>query len=199
MKTILSLFLAMSGFLGCVHQGTGVHSARVEPEFASIRKAVLGVGDVIEVRIFDEPELSGSRQIGADGSIRMPLIGFLPMTGRTSEEAAHLIALEYQKKYLRDPDVSVLIQQSNSRKVYLLGEVKSPGPYVYEENMTLIGAIAKAGGTTAQSASNRACVTRSDAGKSIRFTAKVSDMGRGEAPDIPILPGDIIFVPQSIF
>lgn len=168
-------------------------------EESKVVKIILGAGDVIDLRIFDEKELSGLHQITAEGFIRLPLIGMVNVAGMDSDAAAAHIALEYQKKYLKNPDVSIFVQQSNSRKVYLLGEVRSPGPYSYEANMTLIGAISKAGGPTGQAAANRTLISRTQNGQQVRLTAKVSDMGQGEAPDIPVFPGDIIFVPQSIF
>lgn len=195
MKIFLPVVLLFC--LACVHSRTQEQLLIDEPPKAL--KAILGAGDVIDVRVFDEKELSGLHQISTDGFIRLPLVGTVKVSGLDSEQAATLIAAEYQKKYLRNPEISIFVQQSNSRKVYLLGEVRAPGPYPYEENMTLIAAIAKAGGPTAQAAANRTLISRTQAGKQVRLTAKASDMGQGEAPDMPVLPGDIIFVPQSIF
>lgn len=194
MKIFIALGLLFT--FGCVHGHTLEQPVVDEPKAF---KLLLGPGDVIDVRIFDEKELSGLHQITAEGFIRLPLIGMMKVSGVDSEQAAALIASEYEKKYLKNPDVSIYVQQSNSRKVYLLGEVRTPGPYPYEDNMTLIGAIAKAGGPTGAAAANRTLISRTQGGKQVRLTAKVSDMGQGEAPDIPVLPGDIIFVPQSIF
>ncbi len=194
MKVICAMGLLF--VLGCAHTRVRQEIPIEEPK---ISKAILGAGDIIDLRVFDEKELSGLHQITSEGYVRLPLIGMVKISGLDSEQAATLIAAEYQKKYLKDPDVSIFVQQSNSRKVYLLGEVKAPGPYSYEENMTLIAAIAKAGGPTAQAAANRTLVSRTQGGKQVRITAKVSDIGQGEAQDIAVLPGDIIFVPQSIF
>jgi polysaccharide export outer membrane protein len=182
--------------VSCRHVRAPQEALFEEPKAVEI---ILGAGDVIDLRIFDEKELSGLYQITAEGFIRLPLVGVVNVAGMNSEEASAYIAAEYQKKYLKNPDVSIFVQQSNSRRVYLLGEVRSPGPYSYEANMTLIGAIAKAGGPTGQAAANRTLISRTQDGKQLRLTARVSDMGQGETPDIPVLPGDIIFVPQSIF
>lgn len=194
MKIILVLTLLFCS--ACVH---GRIQSQAQIEEPRVQKAILGAGDIIDVRVFDEKDLSGLHQITTEGLIRLPLVGMIKVSGLDVDQAAALISVEYQKKYLKNPDISVFIQQSNSRKVYLLGEVKSPGPYTYEENMTVIAAISKAGGPTPQAAANRTLISRTQAGKQIRFTVKVSDMGQGETPDLPIFPGDIIFVPQSIF
>ncbi|MES2504696.1 MAG: polysaccharide biosynthesis/export family protein [Myxococcota bacterium] len=183
------------GTLGCAHAPV----IQQKPELKKLSRALLGAGDVIDVRIFEEKELSGPHQISSEGTIRLPLIGTLLVSGLAPEEASDLIASEYKKKYLKNPEVAVFVQQSNSRKIYLLGEVKTPGPYPYEDNMTLIGAIAKAGGPTPLAAANRTIISRSDNGRPVKMTAKMSDIGAGEAPDLPVMPGDIIFVPQSLF
>ncbi len=180
---------------GCTH--VPVNSAAVVPPKESA--AVLGEGDVIEVRVFDELELSGTHQINSGGTIRLPLAGTFKIGGLTPEEAASKIGAEYEKKYLKHAQVTVFVQEFNSRKVIVLGEVKNPGPYPFEENMTVIGAIARAGGTNTTGAPNRTMVTREIGGKPVRMTAKVADIGRGEAPDISLQPGDIVFVPESFF
>ena len=162
-------------------------------------RTVLGPSDVVDVRVFDEKDLSGIHQINSDGTLRLPLIGVIKVTGLAPDEAAEKIAAEYASKYLRAPQVTIFVQQFNSRKIYLLGEVKSPGPYTYEENMTVIAAVAKAGGTTVYAAANKTIVTRNVNGKPEKYMARVGDMGRGDAGDLPVMPGDVIFVPQSLF
>lgn len=182
--------------LSCAHPLAHQEYNLEEPK---IGKALLGAGDVVDIRIFDEKDLSGSHQISSEGFVRLPLIGMIQISGMDSEQAAALIAAEYQKKYLKNPEVSLFVQQFNSRKIYLLGQVKSPGPYPYEEKMTLIAAVAKAGGPTQLAAANRTLISRIKDGKKVRLTAKVSDIGKGEAEDIAIFPGDIIFIPESLF
>jgi polysaccharide export outer membrane protein len=162
-------------------------------------RTVLGPSDVVDIRVFDEKELSGVYQINSDGTLRLPLVGVVKISGLAPDEAAQKIASEFGEKYLKNPQVIIFVQQFNSRKIYLLGEVKAPGPYTYEENMTVIAAVAKAGGTTAYAAANKTIVTRNVGGKLQKYTARVADMGRGDAGDLPIMPGDVIFVPQSLF
>ncbi len=162
-------------------------------------RTILGPSDVVDIRIFDEKELSGVYQINSDGTLRLPLVGVIKISGLAPDEAAQKIAGEYGTKYLKNPQVTIFVQQFNSRKIYLLGEVKAPGPYTYEENMTVIAAVAKAGGTTAYASANKTIVTRNVNGKPEKYVARVADMGRGDAGDLPVMPGDVIFVPQSLF
>lgn len=162
--------------------------------------AILGEGDIIEIRVFDEPELSGKHKIGSMGEVRLPLVGTTKLSGLTPEQAAAKISKSYGENYLKLAEVSVFVESFNSRKVYVLGQVKTPGPYPFEENMTVIGAVARAGGTSPTASSNSTVITRdSGEGEQTTITAKVADIGRGESKDVHLFPGDIIFVPESIF
>lgn len=162
-------------------------------------RAVLGPGDVIEVRVFNEPELSGLHQISAEGSVRLPLVGTLQLAGLSADEANLAIADAYNVKYLRNAQINVYVKEFNSRKVYVLGQVNKPGPFRYEERMTVIAAIAQAGGTTRLADANRTIITREKSGEQFRVTALVGDIGKGQAPDVELLPGDIVFVPETLF
>lgn len=190
------VFSMLMASTGCRHALT---SATLPLIPKSDTRAVLGEGDVIEVRVFDEEELSGKHQVSSDGTIRLPLVGSVKVRGLTPEETAGRISEEYQKSYVKQPEVSVFVEEFNSRKVFVLGEVKNPGPYTFEENMTVIAAVAKAGGTSALAAPNKTVVSREHEGKQIRVIAKVADIGRGEASDMVLQPGDIVFVPESLF
>lgn len=182
--------------LGCSHV------SKLDDEWTGAKnnvQAILGEGDVVEVHVFDESELSGTHQISSNGTVRLPLVGSLKISGLTPEAAAGCISEVLQKGYLREPHVSVFVKEFNSRKVFVLGQVRTPGPYAFEENMTVIGAVAKAGGTMPTAAANRTVVTRSKNGEQVRYISKVADIGRGEAKDIELQPGDIVFVPESLF
>lgn len=196
-KCIIFLVVGPIAFTACLHGRQPKNIYDVKHEIPTVPH--LGAGDVIEVRIFGEEELSGKYQIPTTGQIRMPLIGSVKIAGGTAEAAGKKIAKLYEGNYLKNADVSVQVLEFKSRKVFVLGEVNSPGPFGFEENMTLIEAIARAGGTNELSSPNRTIVTRDQNGKKTRFIAKLADIGRGESADFKLLPGDIIFVPESIF
>jgi polysaccharide export outer membrane protein len=161
--------------------------------------AVLGPSDVVEIRVFGEPELSGVHQVTSEGTLRLPLIGTFEASGLTGDQLGARIEQAYNGKFLRNSQVTVVVKEFHSRKVYVLGEVKSPGPYQYEDGMTIIGVIARAGGITRLGDANRTLITRGRDGQQLRLTARVSDISRGSAPNVEILPGDIIFVPETLF
>ena len=108
---------------------------------------VIGASDVIIVTVFKEPTLSGSLLVRPDGMISMPLLGDVKAAGKTPLQLADEITVKL-KKYIQDPNVTVILSQMNSKKVYLIGEIGRTGPIEMTPGMTLLQAIATAGGLT---------------------------------------------------
>lgn len=170
----------------------------VQPELQTVRP-VIGPSDVITVRVFGEPELSGDYRVESTGAVTLPLVGDVPIDGLTPDQARERIEAAYNAKYLRDANVTVLIKETNSRKVIVLGQVGKAGTYPYEERMTVIDAIARAGGTSKLADVNRTIITRTVDGKKVTLQARVGDIRSGRAPDVEVLPGDVVFVPELLF
>jgi polysaccharide export outer membrane protein len=162
-------------------------------------RPVIGPGDVMSVNIYGEPDLSGEHQVSTDGTIRLPLVGTLPIAGLTSDEANDRVAAAFNAEYLKNAQVSIFIKEFNSRRIYVLGAIKKPGPVAYSDYMTVLAAISMAGGPTRIADANRTLVTRDQDGEKLRIRVAVADIGKGQAQDIELKPGDIIFVPESLF
>ncbi len=99
---------------------TGRSAVATRPLGSSFDKeilAVLGPGDVVDIRVFDENTLSGNHQIDSKGSVILPLVGRVKLSALTPEEAARRIADRYEGKYLKNAEVSVFVTSFNSRKV----------------------------------------------------------------------------------
>jgi protein involved in polysaccharide export with SLBB domain len=161
---------------------------------------VLGPGDVVEIRIFNEPDLSGVHQVGDSGQVRLPLVGAVDVAGRTPDQLLVAITDAYNARYLKNAEVSLFVKERNSQKVFVLGQVGKPGPIAIETGkMTVIEAIARAGGTTKLADASRALLTREHDGKQFRVSVNVAAIGNGTAPDVELQPGDILFVPETIF
>jgi len=158
----------------------------------------LGPGDLIEVKVFRENDLSGLFQVAPDGTIDFPLIGTLQVAGSTAPEVASTIRQRLGDGYLRNPHVTVLVKEVQSRRIYVLGQVERPGTFKYEEGMTVVQAITLAGGFTKTARPDATVVTRVVDGRETRFVVPVEEISRGTARNLPLLPGDIVFVPQSI-
>lgn len=187
---------SLAGAAGCA---TGTVPVETFP-LAEIGAAeMLGPGDVVEVRVYNEPELSGTHQISDNGTIRLPLIGAIQAAGATPDQLTVRITQAYNERYLKDADVSLFVKEHTSRKVYVLGQVAKPGPYPFDGKMTIIDAVALAGGTTKLADANSTLITRDRDGKQVRVVVKVGSIGEGREPDIALEPGDIIFVPETPF
>src|SRR5208282_5553614 len=107
----------------------------------------IGASDVISVTVLKETTLSSSLLVRPDGMITMPLLGDVKAVGMTPLQLANDIAI-HLKKFIQDPNVSVVLTQINSKKVYLMGEVTKVGPVDLTPGMTLLEAIANASGLT---------------------------------------------------
>jgi polysaccharide export outer membrane protein len=161
--------------------------------------STLGAGDVVEVRVFQEPELSGVYQVGTDGDIIFPLCKSVPVGGLTANGAAETIRDCLARKYMRDPQVSVLVKEYNSKKIFVFGEVQKPGTFPYQDGMSVVQAVTLAGGFTKTAAQNSTSVTRHVGGTETKVKVSVQDIALGKASNFTLEPGDIVYVPESLF
>jgi len=148
----------------------------------------LGTGDKLRVTVYGEPNLSGSFDVNDQGAVTLPLIGAVKVSGSTISEAEADITQRYGKDYLVNPRVN--IEVLNYRPFFILGEVNHPASYPYIVGMTVINAIALAGGYTPRANRDRIMIKRA------------SDPAAGEqraAEDDAVLPGDVIRVPERFF
>jgi polysaccharide export outer membrane protein len=159
----------------------------------------LGAGDLLEVRVFQETDLSGPFRISPEGTIDYPLCGKVELAAKTSSEAADSLTHCLANGYLRKPQVTVLVREYTSKKIFVFGEVQKPGTFPYEENMSVIQAITLAGGFTKLAAKNSTNVTRQENGHEVKVRAPVEEIGVGREKNILLQPGDIVFVPESFF
>jgi len=106
----------------------------------------LGSGDKVKITIFGEPDLSGTFAVSGEGKVSVPLVGDIQAAGLTAPELQTALQSAYQQGYLKDPKVNVEVL--NFRPFYILGEVKLPGEYPYDNGMTVVKAVALAQGFT---------------------------------------------------
>lgn len=158
---------------------------------------MLGPNDVIQVTVYRDESLSGVFRLDADGTVVYPLLGEMRLAGETATEVSRRIREGLADGYLVDPQVSVFVQEFNSRKISVIGEVRKPGRYAFHEGMTLVAAIAEAGGMSEGAAQHKVVVTRSKDGKETTFEVPFKAITRGRVPDFPLLPADIVFVAES--
>jgi polysaccharide export outer membrane protein len=147
----------------------------------------LAGGDRIKVNVFGHEDLSGEFQLDGAGNFALPLIGEVKADGLTTRELEKRIEDQFAQGYLRDPKVS--IEVLNYRPFYILGEVKAPGSFPYVNGMTVLNAVALAGGFTYRADQTDIVLRRGGAnGKPYSVTG-----------DTTILPGDVIEVQERYF
>jgi polysaccharide export outer membrane protein len=182
----------------CACSGATAYDARLgELVKASQAAAALGPGDVFEVRVFRELDLSGLFQVAPDGTIDFPLLGSIRVAGMTSSQVAETLRDGLSAGYLREPYVTVTVKEFLSKRVYVLGQVEKPGTFRYEDGMSVIQVITLAGGPTKAARPNSTVVTRVEQGREVRTVVPVKDISEGKARNFQMRPGDIVFVPES--
>lgn len=161
--------------------------------------STLGPGDLLEIKVFDEKDLSGVYRVSSSGAIDFPLVGLLQVNGLTGSDAAALLEQMLKKNYLRDPQVSLFIKEYNSKKISVFGQVTKPGTFKYEDGMSVIQAVSMAGGFTKMASKDNTNVTRLVDGQEKKYPIPVESIARGEAKNFFLQPGDIVYVPESIW
>jgi polysaccharide export outer membrane protein len=156
---------------------------------------VIGASDVLTVTVWKEPTLSGTLLVRPDGMISLSLIGDIQATGLTPLQLADQIASKL-KKFIQDPNVSVVVSQIHSKVIYLLGEVEKKGPIEMTPGMTLLEAIGSAGGLTDYANSKKIYILRNDAGTHQKIPVHYKEALKGDTTlNLVLKPGDTIVVP----
>jgi polysaccharide export outer membrane protein len=162
---------------------------------AAIDSYVIGASDVLTITVWKEPTLSGSLLVRPDGMVSVPLLGDVLASGLTPLQLADQIAKKL-KKYIQDPNVSVVLTQINSKKIYLLGEVAKKGPVEMTPGMTLLEAISSAGGLTDYANTKKMYILRDDAGKHEKIPVHYKEALKGNSElNLVLKSGDTIVVP----
>ncbi len=161
--------------------------------------ATLGAGDTVEVRVYRQEEMSGPYEVSSEGNFSFPLIGLIVAEGKTPAAVQRDIQERLADGYLNNPSVTVLVKESKSKNISVVGEVSKPVTLPFADGMTLIDAIARAGGFTPMARKNAVTVTRNIEGKKTRYTIPAEDIGKGKANSFFIRPGDVVFVPRRVW
>jgi polysaccharide export outer membrane protein len=157
---------------------------------------IIGNDDVLAINVWKEPDISRSIPVRSDGKISLPLVGEVQATGLTPLALEKDIAAKL-KSYIAEPEVTVMVQQVNSQKFNILGQVTRPGSYVIANSPTVLDAIALAGGFRDFAKKKSIYVLRQTATGETRlpFNYKAVSEGKDMAQNVKLLPGDTIIVP----
>ena len=164
----------------------------------------IGAEDVIQITVYDQPDLSITVKVSPDGYIPFPLLGRIKVGGYTGRELEKEVENKLLTDYLKNPQVSILIKEYRSRKIYVLGGVANPGMYELTKAITLLEALSRAGGLS-NSAARHAVISRSksrhDQTGAVEEPLKV-DLKRlldeGDTSlNVNIHDGDVIQIPST--
>ena len=157
---------------------------------------VIGDQDVLDVSVWKEPEVSRVVPVRPDGKISLPLLNDVQPAGLTPAQLAAEIT-ESLKKYVTSPQVTVIVTNINSQRIYILGEVTRPGAFPMLPGMTVMQALSSAGGFTAFAKMKSIYVLRTENGKKEKhpFNYKEVINGKNAEQDIALKAGDTIVVP----
>jgi polysaccharide export outer membrane protein len=153
--------------------------------------------DTLTVTVFRVPDLTGDYAVDLMGQISMPLVGDIPAADRTPEELDRILTQRLGEKYFENPDVSVGIKSSAGRLVTVDGAVTKSGAFPVLGPMTLMQAVALAGGTDEFANQRRVAVFRKIGGQRQAAAFDLLSIRRGEAPDPQVYAGDIVVVDGS--
>ncbi len=200
---LVSGLLAAGALTGCA----GNPPAPRAIEAANIQRSayVIGAGDVLSVFVWRNPEVSAEAPVRPDGYISLPLLDDVRAVGKTPRQLADELAKSLTE-YVQDP-------KGQRRRAFVPRQFRSPGAgdrrsraarrqFPYMANMTALDAMISVGGLTKFAAGNRAVVLRTNPdGTQARFNVRLADVLKsGEIEEnVPLLPGDVLFIPQTVF
>jgi polysaccharide export outer membrane protein len=189
-RSIRLAFLFVLSVSGAIASLSSNAFAQAQPvsQAPTAASYVLGPNDRVRLKVYGEPDIAGEYEIDSNGQVSIPLAGHIGAAGLTTKQLERSIASALAKGIVRDPRVNVEI--ALYRPYYILGEVKKGGEYPYRLGLTVMDAVASAGGFTYRANENKVFLRRSGAG--------VEEVYALDAP-ILVFPGDNIRIPERYF
>ncbi len=162
---------------------------------------VLVVGDVIELNIFREPDLTTQATIARDGTVQLPLVREVKLAGLTIRDAREMLRQQYDRQFLVNPQVFLNVVKYAQRKFTIMGQVARPGSYELQggERIDILEAIGLAGGFTRIADRGRVIIQRKEGGGVTSIRANAKRMADGKEVAVEVQPGDVITVTESWF
>jgi polysaccharide biosynthesis/export protein len=160
----------------------------------------IGPNDLLQITVFEAPELSRPVRVSGEGEISMPLLGVMPVTGLTARELERELTDRLRQQYMHDPQVTVEVAEAQSSSVYVFGEVVRAGAFLYggTDRMTVLQAITLGQGLKSNAAKERIFVVRmNERGARTKIPVNLADVLAGRAIDTPLQPNDIVVVPRN--
>jgi len=204
-----SALLASASLAQDVPPGAGIPAAPAPAVQAPAAPAVsvspnyiVGPGDVLQVYVWRNPELTSTVPVRPDGKISTPLVEDMTAVGKTPSQLARDIE-KVLAEFVRSPQVNIIVTQplSTFSQVRIIGQVATPQALAYRDGMTILDAVLAVGGLAPFAAGNRAKLIRMEDGKRREFKIKLDNVvNKGDlSTNIALKPGDVLVVPESVF
>ena len=168
----------------------------------SSQSYVLQPGDLVEIQVYMEDDMNRELRLSGNGNVTFPLVGNVKLSGLTLEQAEERLASRLTS-YIKNPQVSMLVKEYGNKTVYVLGQVSKPAAIQLppEKALTVLEAVTSVGGFTDIANTSKVRVLRMENGKQKTIDVDVTQITKqgNKSMDIPLQPGDVVFVPQSMF
>ncbi len=202
-RYIGSVFLVASLF-GCASNGIEVKDKAPDGDKAEFTSYEIGVGDVLTINVWRNPELSLTTPVRPDGNISLPLVGDVQAANTTASSLSSTLRKKLEN-YIRNPQVTVILSESLSsdyqQRVRVTGAVENPLSLAYRDGMTVLDVVLEAGGLNEFALANKAILYRNTPTGVSAYKIKLNDIfkrGRLET-NYELHPSDIITVPERVF
>ncbi len=198
----MALFLVGCGLLSTKSPSPATSTDTPAIRLLATEDYRISPADVLEINVFQEPDLKSILRVSNEGTVVFPLIGTVPVGGMTPQEAAHALQARLAQGYLLNPQVSVIVQEYSKRTFTVLGEVQKPGSYNMpdQQDVNVLQAIGIAGGYTRIANPSKVILMRRVDGKQKTFELNAKRMADGHTESVVnVVSGDVITVSQSLF
>jgi len=156
---------------------------------------IIDVGDKLNIRVYKEPDLSGVFNVTASGKINYPILGEVYARSLSLDELKQFFFNKLNGTYVKNPQIEITIAESPTKSVSVLGQVTKPGNYILTHQLTILRLISQNGGFAPEAATSIVRIVRSHKdGKKETVKVNIDKVIQGEAEDVLLVPGDIIFV-----
>jgi polysaccharide biosynthesis/export protein len=199
-RLFLILLLTLATFTGCSESPTKIPPSPLTMHESPLLRSdyKLDVGDVLDIKFFYNPELSDSATIRPDGKVRLQLVGELPAKGLTPKKLEQTI-IERYRGIVRHPEIAVILRKFTPQKIFVGGEVTTPGVVPMEGRVTALQAIMSVGGFKSSAQLDSIVILKNNGQKN--FSYQILDLqahlDREALQDVELNPFDVVFVPKT--
>jgi len=155
---------------------------------------VIGAEDVLTIVFWRDKDMSGDVTVRPDGKISLPLLNDVVAAGLTPTQLRDRLVTD-SKRFFENPNVTVVVKQINSRKVFITGEIAKPGPYPLTGPTTVLQLISMAGGLKDFADGTKILILRNEGGQAVSFPFNYKDLAKNLRQNIELKPGDTVVVP----